>query len=394
MSRKQPLWTKNFLLICVANLMVFTSFYFLLPTLPVFVTEVLKGDESNVGYIIGILSLTAVLVRPLAGFLLDAVGRRKILFFALITFAMAVGAYNYVTSLGLLFMLRALHGISWGFTTTGAGTVAADVVPLARRGEGLGYYGLSNTLAMAVGPSLGLYILGSTGFASLFTAGFIIAVIGFLSILGISYPEVKEVKEKHRVSFESFFEPKVFSLSGIMFFVAIVYGGIVSFITLYGKEIGIQNAGVYFLVYALILLFIRPYAGRNFDHNGPLKIMPVGFAALALSFVLLFLAQGYFLFIASAVAMGVGFGIVQPTSIAMAINRVAPFRRGAANGTIFSAFDLGIGLGSIFLGFLSSKVGLPYMYLISGLIVLVPMVMFHLNEAKEYRLKPIENNTN
>lgn len=179
-----------------------------------------------------------------------------------------------------------------------------------------------------------------------------------------------------------------------MFFVAIVYGGIVSFITLYGKEIGIQNAGVYFLVYALILLFIRPYAGRNFDHNGPLKIMPVGFAALALSFVLLFLAQGYFLFIASAVAMGVGFGIVQPTSIAMAINRVAPFRRGAANGTIFSAFDLGIGLGSIFLGFLSSKVGLPYMYLISGLIVLVPMVMFHLKEAKEYRFKPIENNTN
>ncbi|KKM09194.1 hypothetical protein SY88_20255 [Clostridiales bacterium PH28_bin88] len=109
--------------------------------------------QYNIGYIIGILSLTAVLVRPLAGFLLDAVGRRKILFFALITFALAVGAYNYVTGLGLLFSLRALHGISWGFTTTGAGTVAADVFPPARRGEGLGYYGLSNTLAMAVGPS-------------------------------------------------------------------------------------------------------------------------------------------------------------------------------------------------------------------------------------------------
>ncbi|RYD03055.1 hypothetical protein N752_21835 [Desulforamulus aquiferis] len=84
---KQNLWTKDFILICLANLMIFTSFYFLLPTLPIFVTDVLKGDESNVGYIIGVLSLTAVLVRPLSGFALDVIGRRKVLLLALIAFS-------------------------------------------------------------------------------------------------------------------------------------------------------------------------------------------------------------------------------------------------------------------------------------------------------------------
>lgn len=120
MSKQQGLWTKNFILICAANLMIFTSFYFLLPTLPVFVVQELKGDEGNVGYIIGILSLTAVLVRPLSGFLLDVAGRKKVLVIALAAFVLAMAAYNLVTSIALLFALRALHGISWGFTTTGA----------------------------------------------------------------------------------------------------------------------------------------------------------------------------------------------------------------------------------------------------------------------------------
>jgi len=375
------IWTKNFILICTANLLIFTSFYFLLPTLPVFVVRVLKGDEGNVGYIIGILSLTAVLVRPLAGFLLDAVGRKKILALAVIGFALAMLSYNLVTSMALLFALRALHGFTWGFTTTGAGTIAADVVPPHRRGEGLGYYGLSNTLAMAAGPSLGLYIINLAGFTHLFNISFGLALAGAVCILAISYRESRPQK-KAGISLETFFEPKVFSLSWIMFFTALVYGGIVSFITLYGEQIGIKNAGTYFLAYAVTLLFIRPLAGRYFDENGPARIMAAGFICIALSFVLLFASKGLVMFLLSAVAMGIGFGIVQPTAMAMAINRVAPFRRGAANGTIFSAFDLGIGLGSILLGLLSKVVGLSYMYLSCALIALIPMALFYLKDAK------------
>jgi len=384
-----PLWTRNFLFICLVNLMTFTSFYFLLPTLPIFIADNLKGDESAVGFNIGVLSLTAVLVRPLAGYLLDSAGRKKILIVALAAFALAMAAYNLVTSLALLFALRVLQGLAWGFATTGAGTIAADVVPPARRGEGMGYYGLSNTLAMALGPSLGIFVLYSAGYTPLFTACAVIAAGGLAALLGISYRESTSAKTK--LSWESFLEPKVFSLSLILFFIALVYGGVVSFITLYGQELGVKNAGTYFLVYALTLLVVRPYAGRQFDRSGPGLIMAAGFLAVSLAFVLLFLARGNLLFIMSAVSMGIGFGIVHPTILAMAINRVAPYRRGAANGTIFSAFDLGIGLGAILLGMLSKKVGLPYMYLSCCFIALIPLVMFYLREVREPKVSRQES---
>ncbi|MCL4441641.1 MAG: MFS transporter [Firmicutes bacterium] len=386
--QKEALWTRNFILVCLVNMMMFTSFYFLLPTLPVFVTDVLKGDESNVGYIIGVLSLTAVMVRPLSGFLLDVAGRKKILLYAFIAFSLAMAAYNFVTSLALLFVLRALHGICWGFSTTGAGTVAADVVPPSRRGEGMGYYGLSNTLAMALGPSLGLYILNVSGFNTLFSASFAVAAAGTLLVPGISYREHKR-PEKVKISLDSFFEPRVFSLSGIMFFTAVVYGGIVSFITLYGKDLGIKNAGTFFLAYALTLMLVRPVAGKAFDKNGPKLVMAAGFGAIFLSFVLLFYAGGLELFILSAIFMGIGFGAVHPTTMAMVINRVPPHRRGAANGTIFSSFDLGIGIGSILLGFVSKNFGLSYMYLSCGFIILIPLVMFFLKDAREYKAESV-----
>lgn len=390
MNQRPPLWTRDFILICIANFMMFTSFYFLLPTLPIFVTDVLKGDEGNVGYIIGVLSLTAVLVRPLSGFALDVVGRRKILFAALVAFSLAMGAYYFVTSLALLFLLRVLHGLTWGFSTTGAGTVAADVVPAPRRGEGMGYYGLSNTLAMAIGPSVGMIILYKAGYSTLFIAGFAIALIGLVAALGISFHQDIKTQVKGKLSFTSFFEPKVYSLSVLMFFTALVYGGIVSFITLYGSKINVANPGIYFLIYALTLLLVRPWAGKEFDRKGPLKIMAIGFISISVAFVLLFGAAGEIMFAASAVAMGVGFGIIHPTAMAMAINKVEPFRRGAANGTIFSAFDLGIGLGSILLGILSKYVGLSYMYLTCAAIILIPMVMFYLKDAKEYQAQRLE----
>ena len=388
MNTKQPLWTKDFILICLVNLMTFTSFYFLLPTLPVFVVDALHGNESNVGFIIGVLTITAVIVRPISGYMLDTMGRKKILLIALVAFAVTVLAYNLVYSLLALFALRALHGFSWGFTSTGAGTIASDIIPRSRRGEGMGFYGLTNTLAMAVGPILSLFLLSRYGFNTLFTSGFLVAAIGLVSALGLTSPEIKLNKEKRKLDLGDFIEPRVLSLSATMFFVAVTYGGIVSFITLYANELAVGNAGIYFLAYAISLLFVRPYAGKIFDKRGPVQVMAVGFGSLALAFVLLFMASGVVLFIISAVVMGIGFGIIQPTNMAMAINRVEPFRRGAANGTMMSAFDLGIGVGSIMLGLLSSKIGMSYMYLICGFIVIIPASIFYLKDAKRSGAQP------
>nr|WP_242941898.1 MFS transporter [Desulfonispora thiosulfatigenes] len=367
----------------LVNLFIFTSFYFLLPTLPIYVIDVLHGDEGNVGYIVGTLTIAAVLVRPLSGYLLDTLSRKRILIIALIAFTVTTLAYNFVTSLVMLLILRAVHGFSWGFVTTGSGTIASDIVPASRRGEGMGYYGLANTIAMAVGPMLSLFILDYYGFSYLFSSGFVIAIFALLCVLGIQGYEgnPNQGREKPTISLESFLEPRAYSLSIVLFFVTLTYGGIISFITLYAGQLGIQNAGIFFLIYGASLLFVRPYAGKTFDKKGPNQIMIIGFIALVVSFTMLYLANGYLLFVLAAISMGIGFGIIQPTILAMAINRVEPFRRGAVNGTIFTAMDLGIGLGSIVMGLLSNKLGLSLMYLVCAFLIIIPAIIFYLKDA-------------
>ena len=300
---------------------------------------------------------------------------------SLLFLALAMLAYNWVASLMVLFILRGIHGIVWGFATTASGTTATDLVPAARRGEGIGYYGLSNTVAMAVGPLLGVEILQRFGFSILFIISFCFAALGFLFAWGIEHQAVDKSASTKSIIL---FEPKVFSFASIMFFVAGLYSGVLSFIVLFGKEIGIENPGSYFLAFAAALFLSRPYAGRILDQEGPVKIMLIGFAAMAASFLFLFLADGIILFMTSAVLFGVGFGIIQPTALTMAINKVGPLQRGVANGTIMTAFDLGVGCGAILLGMISSSVGLSMMYLGSCFTVIIPLVIFCVYHVKGY----------
>lgn len=376
---QQPLWTKDFLLIFTANLLVFISFYCLLPTLPLFVTDYLGSDVSAVGYIFGFFALAAVIARPLAGFAVDTTGRKVVLFISLLLLAAAIAIYNIATTVLLLFIIRMFHGLCWGFATTAAGTVATDIVPAARRGEGIGYYGLSNTFAMAAGPALGLLIVSHTSFTVLFTGSSLLAAAALVCVLAITFKETAAAHTQQPVEIRltTLFETRVLLYAVITFFIAILYSSIISFVTLLGKELAIANPGSYFLAYASTLILSRPYAGKALDSSGPKTIMAIGFAALALSFLLLFFASSYVGFILSGLCLGIGFGIVQPTTLALAINRVEPLRRGAANGTIFTAFDLGVGLGSILLGLLSEYAGLATMYLICALLVIIPLVLFY-----------------
>lgn len=376
---QQPLWTKDFLLIFTANLLIFISFYCLLPTLPLFVTDYLGSDVSAVGYIFGFFALAAVIARPLAGFAVDTTGRKVVLFISLLLLAAAIAIYNIATTVLLLFSIRMFHGLCWGFATTAAGTVATDIVPAARRGEGIGYYGLSNTFAMAAGPALGLVIVSHTSFTVLFTSSSLLAAAALVCVLAITFKETAAAHTQQPVEIRltTLFETRVLIYAVITFFIAILYSSIISFVTLLGKELAIANPGSYFLAYASTLILSRPYAGKALDSSGPKTIMAIGFAALALSFLLLFFASSYVGFILSGLCLGIGFGIVQPTTLALAINRVEPLRRGAANGTIFTAFDLGVGLGSILLGLLSEYAGLATMYLICALLVIIPLVLFY-----------------
>ena len=152
------IWTRDFIMICLANMCIFMGFQMTMPTLPLFV-EQLGGDDRLVGAVLGIFTFSALLVRPIAGRLLETKGRRMVFLAGLAIFALSVGSFGFMGSIGLLFMMRIVQGVGWGFSSTASGTIASDIIPAKRRGEGMGYYGLSGNLALAFGPSLGLFLV-------------------------------------------------------------------------------------------------------------------------------------------------------------------------------------------------------------------------------------------
>ena len=177
--QKEKIWTKDFALICLANFFIFLGFQMTLPTIPLFVED-LGGNDQLIGFVVGIFTFSALLLRPYAGAALETKGRGFVYLIGLAIFVLSVGSFGFLTSMIPLFMMRVVQGAGWGFSTTASGTIASDLIPVTRRGEGMGYYGLSGNLALAFGPSLGLILTGVISFKSFFL---ICAGLGLIALM-------------------------------------------------------------------------------------------------------------------------------------------------------------------------------------------------------------------
>jgi len=374
---KERLWTKDFLLIILMNLMLFFGFQMLLPTLPVYVQE-LGGEESMAGLILGIFTVSAVLIRPFAGKLLDTHGRKIILVAGLIIFLISVIGYNWAPTLIILLVLRFIHGFGWGAASTATGTIAADIIPKSRLGEGMGYYGLAGTIAMALAPLVGLTIIAKYSFTTLFAFSATLVVLALLVANFISFIDITKVKATGTDKAKpALFEKAALRPSLVMFFITMTYGAVVAFIALYAGEQQVENIGLFFTVYAITLTVTRPMAGRLADHNGFEKIIIPGMVLIALAMIILSQSNSLVDFLLTGVVYGLGFGAVQPSLQAMVVKNVPPNRRGAANGTFFSAFDLGIGAGSVIWGVVAQTIGYSQMYLWATLPAIIGMLIYY-----------------
>lgn len=376
-----PIWNRDFTLLWVANFLMATAFYFLLPTVPPYSTDVLGAGTGQVGYLISIYTVSAVAVRPLAGYLLDARGRRVTYLAGLAFFAGFLFTYGWAPSFALLLAIRFLHGLAWGTLTTGGSTVAADLLPPPRRGEGLGYYGLTMSLAMAFGPLLASRVLGDGQYGRLFLIAGAIATAALLMGLLIRYPRV--APSGKTLSLDSFIDRKTLPIATINLLTMCGYGGIISFITLFAAERGLDGS-IFFLFYAAALSLSRPFAGRIQDRHGPNAILGSGLVLLAIGFFVLAGARSVPTLAAASVLLGLGNGNVGPTLQAMALGLVAPERRGVASSTLFSATDLGIGLGSTILGWVADATSLGTMFTVSGLLLALPLAVFYLYVRQYY----------
>ncbi|WP_127589750.1 MFS transporter [Paenibacillus lautus] len=366
----ERLWTKPFIQMTVGMLFLFTGFYLLLPTLPLYIKH-LGGSETQVGLAAGAFTLTAVVFRPMVGGLVDRYGRRAFYVWGLIFFVLSMYLYDWVGSILLLLALRILHGASWAFSTTSIGTVITDLIPTSRRGEGMGWYGMAMTVAMAIGPMLGTFIVSGYSFRTLFLVATGLSLIAFI----LAYMTRAPYQAKPSAGRIQLVEKSVLPVTVAIFFLAVAYGGITTFLPLFAESIRV-NPGTFFLVYAVALTLIRPFAGKLSDRFGEAAVIIPSLVVTAAALIVLSLSNGLPGLITAAILYGIGFGSAQP-ALQAATLRIAPEnRRGAANASFMTAFDLGIGLGAILLGLVSERIGYAYLFTVTAASAAVSLVIF------------------
>jgi len=375
----EGIWNRIFSLNLAVSVLSFMSIYMLLPTLPVY-AQTLGGSETIAGAIVGLFMFSAVLVRPWFGNLVDQKGRKLILVFGLVISLISIIAYNIAFYIVILMALRLIHGIGWAAANTAGWTIAADVVPSARRVEGMGFFGVASTVAITLGPALGLYLINHSSFTILFTVASIFATVGLAGSLFINYennPEKREKQADTPALKAVILEKAAIAPSLVWFFIALTYGGIVSFLPSYAYTRGVQNIGLFFTVYAIILLVSRPTIGKLADRYGARRFLAPGILVTAASLVLLAKASSLPVFLFSGIIYGIGFATLQPILIALAASLAPPERRGSAQATFGISMDLGIGLGSIILGFIIQTAGYAYLYISAAGFALLALIMYY-----------------
>lgn len=375
-KNSSTLFSLNFIYLTLSVFLISTAFYFLIPTLPVYLQEVLHIGKREVGLVIGTYTLAALLIRPVSGYALDSLGRKWIFLITTILFSFLFLLYPFAMALLPLLILRFLHGLNWGACTTAGFTLVVDLVPVEKRGRGIGYFGLSFTVAMSIGPVIGLKVMGQDHFTALFLVAGVVSILGILMASLINYPAFQR-PEKSIFSLKMLISKRSVPVALNILILAASYGGVLTFITIYAKENDLNSfTGWFFTIMAVGTALTRVFSGSLFDRYGPTWISVFGIISVSGGLLLLAHVPVLSFFLISGFFIGVGFGVIFPTLQTMANNVVTRDRRGAANSTFLSGLDLGIGLGSVLTGVFAEPFGLAWTYNSAALLALSGLVFF------------------
>jgi MFS family permease len=368
----ERLWTKSFIFITIGMLFLFTGFYMLLPTLPLFIKQ-LGGNEGQVGLVVGVFMLSAVIFRPVIGVLLDRFGRKPFIIWGLFLFTVAMYMYSWIGGIVVLIVLRIMQGMSWAVSTTAIFTAITDIIPSSRRGEGMGWFSTAMTLAMAVGPMFGIWITENLSYHALFLVAVVLSAVALFLMSVVKIP-FQPQSDSGKIEF---FEKAVLSVTVSVFFLNIAYGGISAFVPLLTNSIKV-NSGTFFLVYAFTLVLSRPIAGKLSDRLGERYVIVPALVVTISALIVLSFSNGLFGVIVSAIFYGIGFGSAQPALQSVTIRLANPDRKGVANASLLASTDLGIGLGSIVLGWVSQYTSYRLVFQVSATSVAFSLLIFTL----------------
>ncbi len=377
--KHQKLWSRDFVAVCFSSFFLFMTFYILATTLPMVVTDELHGAAEQIGLVMTVFIISTVIFRPLTGKWMDERDRRKILFVALIIFMGCSVLYFGVKSMPLLLILRFIHGIGFGMATTATGAIAIELVPEERKGEGVGYYSLFMSLAMVLGPFLGLTVMEHMGSLVLFAVCSLFAILAILCGIMIRVPKRTQITQQtNKWDWKSIIEPKAIPISIAGSLLAFSYGAITTFISVYAKELGLtQVASYFFVVFAAMIVLSRPFTGKIFDRMGAHTLVYPGILLFTIGMIGLSQVTTPFFFLLTGGIIGLGYGALLPSFQTIAIQASPSHRRGLATGTYFMLFDSGYGLGAYLLGIVAAQSNYHTMYLIAGVVVAFTALVYY-----------------
>jgi MFS family permease len=369
----EPLFTRRFFVMCAFTFTVFLSLFQLLPTAPFRILD-LGGSTTAAGLFLGLLTYASALSAPLTGALADRVGRRRVLLVSSLAIAFFALAYALAPRWEILVGLVFFHGLFWSGLLSASAAYMTGLIPPGRRAEGIGYWGMATVLATAFAPALGLAVYG-LGWKAL------CASVGVLNLAMAAIAWNLEPDPRREVPHGPFFtrdlvEWRVLAPSLALFLCSFGYGGVTSFVAMWSGQNGLAPRGLFFTVFSLTVLVLRPLVGRHADRAGPRRVLAPLLALTAGSFAVLAVATTRPLLALSAFLFGAGFGNVYPVFAAHVTRHVPQERRGAAFGAILSAFDVGIGTGSIALGAVIGRFGFPAAYGTAALLAVLSVPAF------------------
>ncbi len=359
-TSRPKLWNKEYIRAMTGNFMLFFSFYLLTPLLPLYLHDHFNADKDLIGLVLSGYVVAALIVRPFSGFIVDTFDRKKVLMICFFAFFICFAGYLGATTILLFAIVRTLHGLPFGATTVANSTVAIDVLPSERRNEGIGFYGLSNNLAMAIAPSMGIWIYGVTdNFTLLFWISLIVALGGFYCACTIKLPFRNKVIGKPHFSMDHFFLTRAWLMALNIALFGFCWGVMSNYVALYGKlALGItEGTGMFFMLLSVGLVISRFFGAKSLRQG---KLTENAFSGTVIScvgYTLFALAPGVWAYYASAFLIGIGNGRMYPAFLNMFISVARHDQRGTANSSILTSWDVGMGLGILMGGIMMEWFG-------------------------------------
>lgn len=375
------------------NFLLFFSFYILTPLLPIYLDAEFSADKDLIGLVLSGYIIAALIVRPFSGFIVDTFDRKKVLVLCFFCFFILFTGYIGAGTLLMFGIVRTLHGLPFGAVTVANSTVAIDVLPSSRRNEGIGFYGLSNNLAMAFAPSVGIWIYTATdNFELLFWIALLTALVGFIAVSSIKLPSRAPVPEKRPISLDRFFLTRGWLLAVNITCFGLCWGIMSNYVAIYGAEVLqiTDGTGLFFMILSFGLFIARIIGSRSLAKGKITQNAALGVVLSLCGYTLFAMIEQPWAYYSAAALIGLGNGNMYPAFLNMFIKVARNDQRGTANSSILTAWDVGMGIGIITGGFLLEYISYAAAFWGAAIIQFVGTALFYLFTRHFYNRRRLD----